>query len=160
MRIVLFGVGRMKAGPERELLVRYVERARALARSVGLAGYELRESDESRARQPAERRREEAAALGKERPPGSRLIVLDERGRSLSSQAFAEAIGRARDDGVAATVVAIGGPDGHADDVRTGADLCVAYGSATFPHQVVRILAAEQIYRAMTILAGHPYHRA
>ena len=159
MRIVLLSVGRMKQGPERDLLSRYAERAKLLARSVGLTGFELREIDESRARQPNERKREEARAIELELAPGARVAVLDERGRPLGSQAFAEEIGRARDNAVAEFVLVIGGPDGLADTFRDKADLCIAYGAATFPHQIVRILAAEQIYRAVTILAGHPYHR-
>jgi 23S rRNA (pseudouridine1915-N3)-methyltransferase len=159
MRIVLLSVGRMKQGPERDLLSRYAERAKALVRGVGLTGFELREIDESRARQPNERKREEAKAIELELAPGARVAVLDERGRSLGSQAFAEEIGRARDNAVAEFVLVIGGPDGVAEALRDKADLCIAYGAATFPHQIVRILAAEQIYRAVTILAGHPYHR-
>ncbi len=160
MRIVLLAVGRMKQGPERELLARYAERAQALARSVGLTGFDLRELDESRARQPSERRRDEASAILGEIPPGARVILLDERGQATSSQAFAEMVGRARDEGISAVVLVIGGADGLGDEIRSKAHHRIAYGAATFPHQIVRVLAAEQVYRAMTILAGHPYHRA
>ncbi len=159
MRVSLLAVGRMKHGPERDLLMRYIDRATALARSVGLTGFAQREVPESAARLPAERQRAEARALRSDLPPGAVLVVLDERGRSLASPAFAAMIGAARDGGRSSFAVVVGGPDGLDDGLRTDADAVVAYGAATFPHQLVRVLAAEQIYRAMTILAGHPYHR-
>ena len=160
MRIVLLAVGRMKAGPERELLSRYADRARALVRTVGLTGFDVRELEESRARQAAERKRDEGVALAREFGAGARVVALDEGGTPLSSEAFATMIGRARDAGVPSFALVIGGPDGMADEVMTRADHRVCYGTATFPHQLVRVMAVEQIYRAMTILAGHPYHRA
>lgn len=160
MQILLIAVGRMKQGPEREMLKRYIERAQALCRSLGLSAVEVREIEESRARDAVGRRREEAKAIEMLLKPGCWLGVLDERGRSLTSEAFAGTVGRIRDDGAPAFALVIGGPDGLADELRARCDLCLAYGAATFPHQLVRILAAEQIYRALTILAGHPYHRA
>ena len=159
MRVLLLAVGRMKAGPERELLARYLERTQAMARGLGFSAVEVREVDEGRSRSPLDRKRLEALALTAELPAGGRVAVLDERGQSLSSEGFAQDLGRARDAGAAAYAVVIGGPDGFADEFRARADLCLAYGKATFPHQLVRVLAAEQIYRAATILAGHPYHR-
>lgn len=160
MRIVLLAVGRMKQGPERDLLSRYAGRAQASARSVGLTGFDLREVDESRARNPLERKRDEAKIIESDLPAGARLVVLDETGRSVSSPDFAADIGRARDADNPLYAVVVGGPDGLDAAFRSRAGLCIAYGAATFPHQIVRVLAAEQIYRAMTILAGHPYHRA
>ncbi len=150
----------MKAGPERDLLARYSERAQALARSVGLTGFTLREIEESRARAAADRKRDESAVLTRELGAGIVIAALDERGKTLSSEAFATLVGSARDLGVSTFSVVIGGPDGLAEDFRARADHCIGYGAATFPHQLVRVMAAEQIYRAMTILAGHPYHRA
>lgn len=158
--MTLLAVGRLKAGPERELFSRYVERAQVLARPVGLSGVVAREIDESRARSAADRKRDEAAALRAALPARARLIALDERGRSVTSTAFAEDLGRARDEGATDFALVIGGPDGLDDTLRQSADRVIAYGAATFPHQIVRVLAAEQIYRALTILAGHPYHRA
>lgn len=149
----------MKSGPERDLLARYMDRARGLARTVGLTGVEVREVEESRARSSAERRRDEAAVLGRETGGGGHLIVLDERGQGLSSDEFATLVGEARDAGIPSFTLLIGGPDGLAEDIRTRAGRCVNYGRATFPHQLVRVMAAEQVYRALTILAGHPYHR-
>uniref|UniRef100_UPI00035D10FC 23S rRNA (pseudouridine(1915)-N(3))-methyltransferase RlmH n=2 Tax=Brucella/Ochrobactrum group TaxID=2826938 RepID=UPI00035D10FC len=91
---------------------------------------------------------------------GAALILLDERGKTLGSEAFAAIVGRMRDDGKRQLIVAIGGPDGHDPALRSRADLVLALGELTWPHQIARILIAEQLYRAATILAGHPYHRS
>ena len=159
MRLVLAAVGRLKAGPERDLVARYMERASALARAQGFTEIALRELEESRARRPEDRKAEEAKALAALLPPGGKLWLLDERGKSISSETFAGSLGRDRDGGVPATLLAIGGPDGLDPDFRARADRVIAFGAMTWPHQLVRIMAAEQVYRALTILAGHPYHR-
>ena len=103
---------------------------------------------------------EEAAAISAAIPDKSALVTLDERGDNLDSAAFARQLGRWRDDQVANTIFAIGGADGLSPDLRRKAKLGIAFGSATWPHQMVRVLLLEQIYRAATILSGHPYHRA
>ena len=160
MRLILACVGRLKAGPERDIASRYLARAAAGARGVGLTGVELRELDESRGRRPEDRRADEARALRAAIPAGARLALLDERGMAATSEHFAADIGRARDSSVSAYVVAIGGADGFDPAFRQEASLTIAFGAMTWPHQLARIMAAEQIYRATTILAGHPYHRA
>ena len=86
--------------------------------------------------------------------------MLDARGKSLTSEDFAKRLAALRENGAAAALFLIGGADGLAEEARKDADLVLAFGAATFPHQLVRILLAEQIYRAVTILSGHPYHRA
>ena len=91
---------------------------------------------------------------------GAKVVALDERGASISSEKFAQVISKARDEGAPALAVLIGGPDGLDEALRARADLTIAFGAMTWPHQLVRVMAAEQIYRAATILAGHPYHRA
>ena len=160
MRLVLIAVGRLKAGAERDLAARYLARAIAAARAVGLAGIDMRELDDSRARRPEDRKAEEARAILAAIPVGARLLLLDERGKNLSSEEFAADIGKARDSGTPALALAIGGPDGLDQTLRARAHLILAFGAMTWPHQLVRVMAAEQIYRAVTILAGHPYHRA
>ena len=159
MRVTLIAIGRLKAGPERELCARYMERAAASARGVGLTGVELREIEEGRARRPEDRKVEEARALSAFVPPGARLILLDERGKSIPSETFAADMGRERDAGTPALVLALGGPDGFDPALQAQASQVLAFGAMTWPHQLARIMAAEQIYRAITILAGHPYHR-
>ena len=149
----------MKAGPERDICARYLERAQAASRGVGLTGVEMRETDESRARRPEDRKCEEARFLTAQIPAGARIIVLDERGKTLGSEAFAADIGAARDAGAPAYALLIGGPDGIDPELRAKASMVLAFGAMTWPHQLVRIMAAEQIYRAITILSGHPYHR-
>ncbi len=160
VRLVLAAVGRMKAGPERELLDRYVTRARATARALGVSSVDLIEVDEGRGRSADERKREEAAALAARLPAGTVVIALDERGTSWTSPAFADRMGKIIDGGAPALAFAIGGPDGFDEGFRSRARDVVSFGAATLPHQLVRVVLAEQVYRAATILTGHPYHRA
>ncbi len=160
MRIVLICVGRLKAGAERELFERYFKRLTETARGVGLAGVDLREIDELRARRPEDRREEEAAAIVAAAPAGDALIVLDERGESPTSEEWAADIGRARDAAQPVYAVVIGGPDGLSASLRAKARRVVSFGAMTWPHQLARVMASEQLYRAVSILSGHPYHRA
>ena len=131
-----------------------------MARSAGITGLDVIEVEEGRGRTADERRREEATALRAKLGPAAHLVVLDERGASVTSENFAAAIGKSRDAGVPIFAIAVGGPDGFDETFRQRADLTMAFGAATLPHQIVRVLSAEQVYRALTILTGHPYHRA
>jgi 23S rRNA (pseudouridine1915-N3)-methyltransferase len=160
MRLRIAAVGRLKAGPERELLERYIERVNAVGRGLSLAPLDTVEVSESSARRPADRIKEEAVALKKWSITGAHRIVLDARGKSLTSEDFAKRLAALREKGAPAALFLIGGADGLAEEFRKEADFTLAFGAATFPHQLVRILLAEQIYRAITILSGHPYHRA
>ena len=160
MHINLFAVGRLKAGPEKELASRYLDRFRKAGPAVGLEISRLMEVSESRASSAETRKREEASALEKALPDGALLILLDERGKSLDSKRFAELIGRLRDSGKRELMIAIGGADGLDKSLHTKATAVINLGSMTWPHQIVRILITEQLYRAVTILSGHPYHRA
>ena len=160
MRLSIAAVGRMKAGAERELCDRYVERAVQMGRSLGFAGPTVAEYVEHRATAANVRRRHESAAILGRLPASGRLIAMDEVGRQISSVQFADLLRDARDDGVAEIMFAIGGPDGHHGELIDRADQTIAFGQATWPHMLVRIMLAEQLYRAMTILSGHPYHRA
>lgn len=159
MRLTIAAVGRMKAGPERELAARYLERLRQTGRAVGLDYAGLAEEAEGRGGAVSERRRDEAARLASHVPERGGLAVLDEGGKTFSSQDFAERLGSLRDEGLRDLVFVIGGPDGLEPDLKARARLTLAFGAMTWPHQIVRILLAEQLYRAATILAGHPYHR-
>ena len=159
MRMTLFAVGRLKAGPEKQLAERYLDRLSKAGPAVGLELAKIVEINESRAGNPETRKREEAQALEKLLGDGTMLIVLDERGKTMDSPAFADLLGQARDGGRRDLVVAIGGPDGLDPALREKASLVLAFGKMTWPHQIVRVLLAEQLYRAVTILSGHPYHR-
>jgi 23S rRNA (pseudouridine1915-N3)-methyltransferase len=160
MRIMVIAVGRLKQGPERELADRYAARFDDAGRKLGFRGLEVREIPESRARDAATRIAEEAAAVTALMPEKSTLVALDEHGDSIDSSTFARHLGRWRDESVANTIYVIGGADGLSPELQRKAKLRLAFGKATWPHQLVRVLLLEQIYRAATILAGHPYHRA
>jgi 23S rRNA (pseudouridine1915-N3)-methyltransferase len=160
MRLVVIAVGRLKAGPERELVERYRERFVDLSRKLGFRSLEIHELAESRARETAARMTEEAAAITALIPDGAIAVAMDERGKSIDSATFAKQLGRWRDESTAAVVFIIGGADGLSPELRRKVKASFAFGSATWPHQMVRIMLLEQLYRAATILAGHPYHRA
>jgi 23S rRNA (pseudouridine1915-N3)-methyltransferase len=160
MRLVVVAIGRLKQGPERELADRYRERFDEIGRKLGFRGLDIHEIPESRARDAATRMSEEAVAISAAIPAKSVLVALDERGESIDSTGFARHLGRWRDEQAANTIFAIGGADGLSPDLRRMAKLRIAFGSATWPHQMVRVMLLEQVYRAATILAGHPYHRA
>lgn len=89
-----------------------------------------------------------------------RTVLLDERGKQFDSQGFAEVLGRWRDEGIREARFVLGAADGHSAQERADADLLLAFGKATWPHLLARAMLMEQLYRATTILAGHPYHRA
>jgi 23S rRNA (pseudouridine1915-N3)-methyltransferase len=160
MRLLVVAVGRLKQGPERELAERYRERFDDIGRKLGFRDLDVHEIPESRARDAATRMAEEATAISALIPEKHVLVALDERGENIDSVAFAGYLGRWRDQSVANTIFVIGGADGLSPDLRRKAKLRVAFGAATWPHQMVRVMLMEQIYRAATILAGHPYHRA
>lgn len=159
MRVGVHAVGRMKSGPEKELAGRYFDRFAQLGPALGLDFLGVDEEAESRAANADLRRRDEGERLVGRLAPGAALIILDERGKNLSSSDFAIRLGALRDAGTRQTLLAIGGADGHDETVRRKAALVVSFGAQTWPHQIVRVMLAEQLYRAATILSGHPYHR-
>jgi 23S rRNA (pseudouridine1915-N3)-methyltransferase len=160
MRIVVAAVGRLKQGPEAELAERYRKRAQQTGRNLGLREIEIVEIKESRAQEAAKRMLEESIALANIIPEDAISIVLDARGENVDSASFAGHIQKWRGDGRPAAVFLIGGADGLAGTLREKANIRLAFGTATWPHQLARIMLLEQIYRATTLLAGHPYHRA
>jgi 23S rRNA (pseudouridine1915-N3)-methyltransferase len=159
MRVGVHAVGRMKAGPERELADRYFGRFAKSGPAVGLEFAGVTEIAESRAGTAAGRVREEAVALGSQISEAA-LFLLDERGRNPSSEDLARRISDLRDGGRKRLMFAIGGPDGHDASSREAAEFVISFGAQTWPHQLVRVLLAEQLYRVATILSGHPYHRS
>jgi len=158
MQMTIAAIGRMKAGPERDLAERYRDRVNKAGRRLGLA-LSVREFPESRASSATARKQQEAAALLAALPAGAVLVALDETGKTLDSRAFAGRLGGWRDDGVTELFFAIGGADGLAPALTEAATLSLSLGAMTWPHQLVRLMLAEQAYRAVTILSGHPYHR-
>ena len=160
MRLVIAAVGRLKESPERELVERYRKRAEQIGRRIGIRAIESIDIRESRAQETPKRIAEESIAIANIIPAKAASVVLDERGDNLDSAAFAARLRRWRDDGRPETVFVIGGDDGLLPALRDKATLTLALGAATWPHQLVRAMLFEQIYRALSILAGHPYHRA
>ncbi|MFP3920438.1 MAG: 23S rRNA (pseudouridine(1915)-N(3))-methyltransferase RlmH [Dichotomicrobium sp.] len=159
MRVSLIAVGRLKDSAERGLMDRYVERFNRLGRGIGLGPLEEIEIGESRADAARSRRDEESAALLARVPERSRVVSLDAGGRQFSSEDFAALMADWRDGGTPRACFLAGGPDGHGEAATTAADLTLSLGRLTLPHGLARIVLAEQLYRAATILAGHPYHR-
>jgi 23S rRNA (pseudouridine1915-N3)-methyltransferase len=159
MRLIVAAVGRLKQGPERELAASYCKRAEATGRALGWRAIEIVEIRESRAQDRDRRRTEESIALANVIPNGAVVVILDERGESLDSAALAGLMRQWRADNRESACFIIGGADGLAPNLLDRAKVRLAFGAATWPHQLIRIMLLEQIYRAGTILSGHPYHR-
>ena len=160
MRILVAAVGRLKQGSETELSERYRKRAAQTGRQLGLRDIEIIEIRESRAADAGKRMLEESIALANVIPQDAAAVLLDSLGENLDSIGFATQLAKWRANGRPAVVFLIGGADGLAASLREKAELRLSFGAATWPHQLVRVMLLEQLYRSMTILAGHPYHRA
>lgn len=159
MRISVLAVGRLKAGPERTLAQDYLTRLQGSGPKAGVSRVAVTEFAESRAQTADQRQGEEARALWDAVPPKAFTIVLDERGKPMFSEAFARLLRRHIDAGAPELAFLIGGPDGHAPETRERAGLLLSFGPMTWPHRLVRVMLCEQIYRAVTIMMNHPYHR-
>jgi 23S rRNA (pseudouridine1915-N3)-methyltransferase len=154
VRITILAVGRLGRAPEAQLARDYAERATASGRALGLGPVEIVEVEGRKSGKGAE-----ADALAAQLGDGARLIACDEHGKARTSREFAGHLGRLRDDGVRRLVLMIGGADGLDAPLLARADETLAFGVQTWPHALVRAMLAEQVYRAVTILAGSPYHR-
>jgi 23S rRNA (pseudouridine1915-N3)-methyltransferase len=160
MRIVVAAIGRLKQGPETELAERYRKRAAQTGRNLSLRDVEIVEIRESRAAEAGKRMLEESIALANIIPEGAAVVLLDAQGENLDSPSLAAQLTKWRSNDRPAVVFIIGGADGLAPTLRAQAELRLSFGAATWPHQLVRVMLLEQLYRATTILTGHPYHRA
>jgi 23S rRNA (pseudouridine1915-N3)-methyltransferase len=160
MHITIIAVGRMKAGPERELIARYQKRFTLAGKNLGLTGPDIVEINESKASSADLRKKEEAKKIIGTIPDGAVIISLDEHGKNISSEALSQKILRLQEDGNRSIAFLIGGADGHGELVRQRANFTLSFGQLTWPHQIVRLLLVEQLYRITTIQSGHPYHRA
>lgn len=154
MKLQLCAVGRLRSGPERDLVEDYLARFERTGRPLGLPPVQLLEARGSQGRRHGGRGRPDLEGRG----AGATLVILDERGRTLSSPEFADHLAHWRDSGRDVSL-AIGGADGLAPRLRDRADLAISLGRMVWPHMLVRVMLAEQLYRAATILAGSPYHR-
>lgn len=160
MRLRICAVGRLRAGPEQLLVEDYLARLSATGRAIGFPSASLAEVEERKRLEGAALMTREAELLLAHIPPGARVIALDERGRNEGSEAFAARLGAWRDEGAPEAVFLIGGANGLAPEIRERADHLMSFGKMTWPHMLARVMLTEQLYRSVTILAGHPYHRA
>ena len=156
MRLTVCAVGRMKPGPERSLCDDYRERFDRTGRALGLGPLTVAEVEDRKGGGMSA----EAGLLRAAAPKGAVLCALDERGKTLGSPDLAEILARWRDGGRSDAAFLIGGADGLDGALRHDADLCLSFGAMVWPHMLVRVMLVEQLYRAATILAGTPYHRA
>ena len=152
MQIVISAIGKLKKKtPEDELIQDYLKKTKW---SVVIKEYE-----EKRALSVEQLKEAESSLLLESIPVGSKIIALDENGKTPSSREFATLIGKWIDEGVPAISFLIGGANGHAEKLKQKADYKLSFGRMTLPHMLARVVLAEQIYRAKTILDGHPYHK-
>lgn len=151
MRTTILAIGKWKKGPEQALFETYCKRMRPSA--------QLKELEVRKKLTGEELQRAEADLLLANVPRGAVIVALDERGKNLTSRQFAGKIEKWQDQGRADLAFIIGGADGLDESVRTQADLLISFGAMTWPHMLVRPMIAEQLFRAHTILSGHPYHR-
>ncbi|WP_050523932.1 23S rRNA (pseudouridine(1915)-N(3))-methyltransferase RlmH [Pseudorhodobacter wandonensis] len=155
MRVHLCAVGRLRGGPERDLIDDYVTRFNRTGRALGLGPFAETEVEDRK----GGGMEAEAVLLSRAVPNGALTVVMDERGRSMTSPEFAEQLGKWRDAGRQDVAFCIGGADGLAPGFRNSADFALSFGAMVWPHMLVRVMLAEQLYRAASILAGSPYHR-
>ena len=155
MRLTIVAVGRLRGGPEAELVADYLARFDRAGRPFGLGPSRVVEVEARKGAGSAA----EAALLAAALPKGAVLAALDERGQAMGSPDFAAMLRRLADAGTRDLALAIGGADGFGSEFRDRADYLVSLGRMVWPHMLVRVMLAEQLYRAATILAGGPYHR-
>jgi 23S rRNA (pseudouridine1915-N3)-methyltransferase len=160
MRLAIAAIGRLKTGPEKLMADDYQKRIEVLGRKVGVSALKIGEWAESQHQTAKQRMDDEAEILWSAVPQSATTVALDERGKSLSSEDFALKIRKHADAGIADLVFMIGGPDGHAQKTREKTTDIIALGPMVWPHRLVRIMLLEQIYRSVTIMVNHPYHRS
>ena len=159
MRLQVLGIGRLKAGPEKLLAEDYQTRLEGLGRKAGITRVTVTDFAESQAQTAGLRQDEESKLLMAALAPKAQALVLDERGQSLASEDFSRLLQRHLDQGTQDLAFLIGGPDGHAAETRKRPHQLISFGPMTWPHRLVRVMLFEQIYRAVTIMVNHPYHR-
>ena len=148
----MLALGRQKSGPEAKLVSDYLSRFDAAGRALGLGPANLAELEDKK-------KRGESALLMEAAPEGAVRIALDERGQTMTSRAFADLLAKKRDEGWRDMAFMIGGADGHSEALRASADRLISFGPMVWPHMLARVMLSEQLYRAVSILSGAPYHR-
>ena len=160
MRLLILAVGHARGTPEGTLTEDFVGRAKAMGRQLGFSAVAIEELSVSKLREAKARIADEGERLARRIPEGAHVILLDAKGKGMTSEAFAEMLAAMRDAGARDMAFLIGGPDGLDPGPSVKAGRSLAFGQQTWPHLMVRAMLSEQVYRALTILAGHPYHRA
>ncbi len=160
MRLWIFAIGSARGSSEGALCDEYHKRALKLGRNIGFTAIQIEELPVSKSHDAKKRMEDEAQRLAARLPDGAHIVLLDARGKGMTSEDFSEMLGALRDAGTRDLVFVIGGPDGLSPLPGKKAGRSLAFGPQTWPHLLARALLTEQVYRAMTILAGHPYHRA
>lgn len=159
MRLLILAVGNARGTSENALIEDFIARARAFGRRLGFSAVTVEEVAVSKLREARARIAEEGQRLAARIPPGAHVIFLDARGKGMTSEDFAEMLAAMRDAGARDLVFLIGGPDGLDPGPAVKSSRSLAFGPQTWPHMLVRAMLSEQVYRALTILGGHPYHR-
>ncbi|MGH6829192.1 MAG: 23S rRNA (pseudouridine(1915)-N(3))-methyltransferase RlmH [Rhizomicrobium sp.] len=160
MKLIVLAVGQARGTLEGALCGEFLGRAVKMGRGLGFSKIAIEELPVGKGRDAEARMKDEAQRLSARMPEGAHVVLLDARGRGMSSPDFAEMLASLRDVGTRDLAFVIGGPDGLARLPGLKAGRSLAFGPQTWPHLLARVLLVEQIYRAVTILAGHPYHRA
>ncbi len=156
MRLTLCVVGRLRNGPEKDLFSDYIDRFEKTGRGMGLGPVDVVEVEDRK----GGGMQAEAELLLRAIPKGAILLAMDERGKTMTSPQFARQIAKWRDDGAQSLAIVIGGADGLSPELREQADMSLSFGKMVWPHMLARVMLAEQLYRAASILGGSPYHRA
>lgn len=156
MKVHLCVVGRLRNGPEKDLFSDYIDRFEKTGRGMGLGPVEVVEVEDRK----GGGMQAEAELLLRAIPKGAILLAMDERGKTMTSPQFARQLAKWRDEGAQSLAIVIGGADGLAPDLREQADMSLSLGKMVWPHMLARVMLAEQLYRAASILGGSPYHRA
>ena len=149
VRYIISTIGKAKNSDEDMITQKYIKRIK----NIELKQYEVKTNN------PEKKLEEEALKLINTTPKNGKLILLDEKGQNLSSTDLAKIILNWRDNNVTDINFAIGGAFGNGEKIKNTADKIIAFGKLTWPHQMVRMMVAEQIYRIETIIQGHPYHK-
>lgn len=160
MRLMIAAIGKLRGSdPRAALIADYIDRIEKFGRGPGFSEITVKTFEAPRGMAGPVCQARESALLLAAIPEGAHAIVLDQSGDNITSTQLAKMLETLRDRGTGMAVFAIGGADGHTDAIRRRANTTIAFGRATWPHMLARLMVCEQIYRAMTILAGHPYHR-
>lgn len=155
MRVTICAIGRLRAGPELDLINDYLQRFDRTGRNLGLGPAQIIEVEDKKGGGPAA----EAVLLERAIPKGATICAMDERGKVMTSPDFANLLGGWRDQGVSDLAFVLGGADGLTKDLRAQADTSLSFGKMVWPHMLARVMLSEQLYRAASILSGSPYHR-